>query len=136
MGSAPQDPGKYGFSVSNAFSVVFVSYRMCMCHDFFNVCFQSRVYLAPRKRKPAQIRLNPESSCLSVEYFTSKHVFTSLHSLYGKLICHWSSRKLPPRLTLYTIPPLFNIIWVCLLVSRVTHLTLVNHQNVVSYLPT
>lgn len=43
---------------------------MCMCRDFsLCVLFPSSVYLAPRKGKPAQIRLNPESSCLSVKYF-------------------------------------------------------------------
>lgn len=65
---------------------------MCVCHDFFSVCFESKVYLAQRKWKPAQMRLNPESSCLSVKYFMCKHVFTSLDSLHRMMmICHSSA---------------------------------------------
>lgn len=95
MSSARQDLYKYGLSVGYAFSVVFVSYWMCMCHDFSSVCFQGEVYLALRNWKPAQIRLNPECSCFPVKYF---HRQTCIYLLTQKLICRLSSRKFPSRL--------------------------------------
>lgn len=130
-----QDPCECVLNASrSALSVLFVLYPMCMCHDFFSVCFQSKVYLALRKWKPAQIRLNPESSCLSVKYFMSKHVFTSLHGLHRKLICFWMSRKLLLRCSLYTItcfPKIFSVLMLVFHADPAVVIGLINHLNIV-----
>lgn len=57
---------------------------------FFSACFQSNLCSAWRKTTPAQVRLNPQRSCLSVKYFTSKHVFTSSDGLQdGSFPLEW-----------------------------------------------
>lgn len=69
-------------------------YSDCACVMTFSVCALREKSVWPwRKWKPLQIMLNPESSCLTVE-------FTSRHCLHGKWNCRWSNRKLPSRLTL------------------------------------
>lgn len=75
----------------------------CACVvTFLCVCFSRAVSTWRRgresRRKSGWI---PRAAAYLSSIFASKHVFTSLHSVHKKLICHFSSdRKLLSRLTL------------------------------------
>lgn len=69
-----------------------------MCHDFWRAYAvhspsTKSTYLKPPKSL-LQIRPDPESSCLSVKYFSSKHVFSQFTQHVNLPL---SGKKLPKR---------------------------------------